>query len=158
MNENKIQLGKFLKKENWEFHFALSEDPKYNWLVCFQRVCEESQLDAKIILPGCADEPGKKNQYFAVIVGGLINDSESQLRQQLEKAINKTNEIQNDPVIAEYWSVRRKIADTTPVPPYIKTQLESRHKELENKLRETGKYKYVAETDSTCVEGGVEPK
>lgn len=152
MNENKIQLGELLTKKGREFHFALSEDPKDNWLVCFQRVCEESQLDAKIKLPGYAYEPGKKNQYFAVIVGGLINNSESQLRQLLERAINKTNEIQNDPVIVEYWSLRRKIALTPAVPSYLKTQLESQLKELESKLRETGKYKYVAEIDSTSVE------
>ena len=42
MNKNKIQLGKFLKKENWEFHFAVGGIFEQSENFCFQKVCEEA--------------------------------------------------------------------------------------------------------------------
>ncbi|MGO8838930.1 MAG: hypothetical protein ACLQAH_00285 [Limisphaerales bacterium] len=92
MNGIKIQLGKMLKKENWKFYFQLvgnmqlEQMPK--WITSFRKTSEAAGLDADVEAPSFIVEP---NQYFAVISGG-INNSESELRAQLEKVIDVTNQ------------------------------------------------------------------
>jgi hypothetical protein len=84
-----IQLGEFLKKENWEFHYALSSEPEQAWIGCFQKVCTTEKTTANIKGFSFLHKRGEINHY-ASITGGLY-DSEGELCTRLEDLINKTN-------------------------------------------------------------------
>ena len=147
MNENKIQLGELLANKGREFHFALLGKTEQTWIYCFRKVCKEDISFVPLNGEGIKypSNPSEFNQYSVEVVG----ESESKLRTHLEKAISRTNGIQNDPMVVEYWRLQREISHEHG---YCKEILEKRLKEVETKLKEAGKHKYVADTNSASVE------
>jgi hypothetical protein len=140
--KNKIRLGDFLKQENGKYYFALSGLSGQSEALCFQKVCDTSSSDlglpsAKIEYPSSINVEQDKN-FVAVVCS--LNGSKDHARRFAEKLVNQTNEIINDPVVAEFLVLRREI----PCKPYPdRKHFEKRCQELESNLRETDKYKFV---------------
>lgn len=139
MSETKIQLGKLQKNVDREFHFALLGNMEQPWLHCFRKVCED-ELSHIPLKDGGIEYPLNPSEFdkYSVVVTG---DSESQSRVQLEKAINRTNEIQKDPIVVEYWSLQLDISRGQDK--FSKEILQKRLQEVETKLLKSGKFGFV---------------